>query len=200
MKRVLRVVACYVFAATVALSVPITFTITGTATGTLGSTSFNNASFTVMSLADTSLVSLVGSIYTVTATSSSISIAGQPVATFTDPTYWSDPQGAGDIIFGDLIRNPGLFPGILGITVLFQGLESYNLQSSFGPIFSPLDFPSSIFHTFANIPTSQGALSLVASNETFTASVPEPTCIVPLFLAFTTFAAVRRSTSSKARG
>ena len=38
--------------------------------------------------------------------------------------------------------------GILGITLIGQGLETYNLQSSIGPLFSPIDFPSSIFLRF----------------------------------------------------
>jgi hypothetical protein len=38
-----------------------------------------------------------------------------------------------------------------------------------------LDFESAVFHNFQNIPTSQGALTLVAANDTFTATVvPEP--------------------------
>jgi hypothetical protein len=159
----------------------------------------------VTSLADTSSVSLVGSTYEVTAISSWISIAGiagLPLTTFTDPTYWADPQGSGDIIFGDLTINPQFFPGILGITVIGQGLETYNLQSSFGPVFSPIDFPSSIFHTFQNIPTSEGLLSLVASNETFQAtvsSVPEPSAALLAVLGLTGLLALRTHTS-RARG
>jgi len=165
-----------VLLARAAFCTPIVFTFTGTATGTLGTTPFTASAYTVTSIADTSAVSFAGGYYEVTAINSSISIAGLPLITFTDPMYWADPQGAGDIIFGDA-TNPELFPGILGITVIGQGLETYNLQSSFGPVFSAIDFPSSIFHAFQDVPTAEGLLSLVASDETFQAteaSVPEP--------------------------
>ncbi len=54
------------------------------------------------------------------------------------------------------------------------------MQYSIGPLFSAVDFPSSIFHTFADIPTNQGSLSLVASDETFTATLltPEPASLL----------------------
>jgi hypothetical protein len=156
-------------ASNIAFCTPITFSFAGTATGTLGGTAFNDASFTVTSLADTAVVSLVGSTYQVQAITSSINISGFPSATFIGATFWRDPQGSGDIIFGNISS------GLLGITSLFVGLEAYDLKSSIGPIFSATDFESSIFHNFQNVPTSQGSLTLIASNETFTASVaPEP--------------------------
>ncbi len=100
---------------------PIMFTFQGTATGIMGTTRFTAASYTVTSFADTTAVNLVpGDTYEVTTISSTISIAGLPIATFTDPMYWSDPQGAGDIIFGDQSIGSGFFPGILGITVIGQ--------------------------------------------------------------------------------
>jgi hypothetical protein len=60
--------------------------------------------------------------------------SGFASATFSDATGWTDPNFSGDIIF----ESSGL--GILGITALFQGLETYDLQSSAGPIFSAVDF------------------------------------------------------------
>jgi hypothetical protein len=139
-----------------ALGTPITFTFMGTATGTLGTTPFTAASYTVTSFADTSDVIFANDTYSVTAISSSIDIAGLPLISFTDPMFWADPQGAGDIVFGDLSTDPSLFPGILGITVLSQGLETYNLQSSFGPVYSPTDFPSSIFDSFRIFQPTRG--------------------------------------------
>jgi len=163
---------------------PITYTMTATATGTFAGTTFTDAEITVTSVADTADVLNSGSYndqtfgclscYEVLTFTTSISITGFAQATFTDPTFWEDPNGSGDIIFGNLFGDLGT--GILGFTKLFAGLETYNLESSFGPVSYPLDFETSIFGNFVNIPTSEGALSLVASNDTFTAVVatPEP--------------------------
>jgi hypothetical protein len=171
-------------AVNLAVCSPIVYSFTGSASGTLGTTAFSNASFTVTSAGDTSLVTLApGSIYQVQVSSSMITIAGLPSATFLGPTYWGDPQGSGDIIFGNSPITIGT--GLLGITRLMVGLETYNLESSFGPVFSPVDFESSIFMNFQNIATSQGGLTLVASNETFTATAaatptPEPLSLLLL--------------------
>jgi hypothetical protein len=171
MKSTIRLGALVVLATNVAFCGPIIFTFTGSATGTLGGTAFTNASFTVSSPADTTQVSLLGSTYQVQASSSSISIAGFATATFIGPTYWGSPQGSSDIIFAN---SPISIPtGLLGITRV--ELQTYDLKSSIGPLFSGLDFESSVFHNFQNIPTSQGVLTLVAANDTFTATiVPEP--------------------------
>jgi hypothetical protein len=160
-----------------AVAGPITYTLNATATGTFAGTPFTNAAITVTSTADTSQVFVASGTlpdlnYEVIAATSSISIAGFATATFTDSTYWYDPNGAGDIIFGDFTAGNQ----ILGFTKLFAGLETYNLESSFGPVSSPFDFETSVFNDFRNIPTSGGSLSLVAANDTFTAvtAVPEP--------------------------
>lgn len=92
-----------------------------------------------------------------------------------------DPNEAGDIIFGIVTGPTGIAPcpdcdPLLGFTALFQGLETYNLETSFGPVSSPFDFETSVFNQFRNISTSESILSLVASNDTFTAvaASPEP--------------------------
>jgi len=170
MNTVVRLGLLAVTAANAAFCGPITFSFTGTASGTLGDLAFNNAAFTVTSVGDTSQVVLLGTTYQVQVVSSTIDIAGLDPALFLGPTFWEDPQGAGDIIFADGPVPMGT--GLLGITVLFMGLENYNLQSSIGPILSPVDFESSIFMNFQNIATNQGPLSLVASDEFFIASTP----------------------------
>jgi hypothetical protein len=154
---------------------------TATASGTLAGTAFSGAAITVRSVADTNQVFVAGGTspnldYEVIAVSTTISIAGFTSATFADSTFWEDPNGSGDIIFGDVVLGSGIGNGILGFTKLFAGLESYDLKSSFGPLSSPLDFETSVFDNFNNLPTSQGSLSLVASNDTFTAvtGVTEP--------------------------
>jgi hypothetical protein len=75
----------------------------------------------------------------VQAISTRIDISNVGLLTFSDPTFCEDPNGSGDIIFGDIDARTG----ILGMTALFPGLETYNLQSSIGPISSALDFESS---------------------------------------------------------
>ena len=200
MKSIIGIGLFVVFATNVAFCSPIVFTFTGTATGTLGGTAFTNASFTVSSLADTSQVSLVGSTYQVQASSSSVSIAGFATAAFNGPTYWGSPQGSSDIIFGNSAISGAT--GLLGITKV--ELLTYDLKSAIGPLFSGLDFESAVFHNFQNISTSQGALTLVAANDTFTATlVPEPLSILlaGMGLAALLFRHLRRppSTNSVSR-
>ena len=133
-------------------------------------------------------------IFTLNAISSQIAIQGLPSATFTNATAWVDPNFSGDILF----ESSGV--NILGITALFQGLDTYDLQSSAGPIFSAVDFPSQFFNSFQNIPTSQGPLSLVASDETFFAvTAPEPTTLVLLVLAMSLIWGERRFGTSRPR-
>ncbi len=156
------------------MAIPVTYTLTATATGSLAGVAFADAPITVTSAADTSNVVLTGSVYDVIADSSTITIGALPTLTFTDPMFWEDPNGAGDIIFQGLKQT--IFR-ILGFTHLFAGLETYDLKSSFGPVASPFDFETGVFNAFQNIPTSGGSLSLVASNDTFVAvaGAPEPT-------------------------
>jgi hypothetical protein len=174
-----RLILATVLAINTLLASPITLTFSGTATGNLAGTEFTNAPYVLTSTGDTDSVietfaqcmpsNPACPIFTLPVASSQIAIQGLPVAVFTDPTAWTDPNFSGDIIFEDAGSR------ILGITVLFEGLENYNLQSSFGPVFSSIDFETQFFHAFQNIPTTQGTLSLVAMNETFVAVVtPEP--------------------------
>jgi hypothetical protein len=170
---VLPLALTFMLAGTAVSAGPITYTMTATATGTLGSATFTGAAITVTSSADTTGAFVAsGTVPDLNweniAFSSTIAIAGIGTETFTDQTFWLDPNGAGDIIFGPF------FGGILGLTHLFVGLETYNLQSAFGPVSSPFDFETGAFNAFQNIHTSGGLLSLVASNDTFTATTPEP--------------------------
>jgi len=178
--RVLPLALAFMLAGTAVSAGPITYTMTATATGTLGSTAFTGAAITVTSVADTSGAFVASGTFPDLnweniAFSSTIAIAGIGTETFTDQTFWLDPNGAGDIIFGDIdSSSPSFGGGILGLTHLFVGLETYNLQSAFGPVSSPFDFETGAFNAFQNIHTSGGVLSLVARNDTFTATTPEP--------------------------
>ena len=158
-----------------ALGSSIMLTYSGNATGILGATAFTNAAFTVTSFADTASVTIMGGpTYEIAATSSTIAIAGLGTAGFSDSTFWSDPQGSGDIIFNDAVTNQAL----LGFVELFAGLETYQFTTSIGPVSSGFAFVPNLFPTFQNIPTSLGLLTINStSNELFSASVlatPEP--------------------------
>jgi hypothetical protein len=150
----------------------ITFTMTADVTGTLGATPFTDALLTVTSVADTSGVFVTGGIfYELIATSSTVSIAGVTgsPATFTGATFWEDPNGSGDILFGDASGGGGFGCVAAGCPILGFvnfSLASYQLNSPIGPI-SGNDFPVAVFDAFENIPTSAGLLSVPqASNST----------------------------------
>ncbi len=165
-KIALRLLAIAAIAGMPAWDNPITYILSTTGTGSIGSTNFSNTPITITSVADTSNVFVTSpGIYTVIPESSTLNIAGLPSIAFTDPMFWDDPTGSGDIGFGDDVAP---FDHALGFTKLFSGLESYNLQSSFGPVFSSLDF-SSFLGAFQNVPTSAGPLHLTAADDTFEA-------------------------------
>ncbi len=101
-----------------------------------------------------------------------ISIFGTPYAgTFTDPFYVFVSKTGQTVGFG----TDATFD-LLDVTAFGVGLDSYNLQSGFGPISgSP-----TAFEQFAGISTSFGFLSFeTVDNATF-AAVPEPGTILLL--------------------
>lgn len=172
MKTRLNMIALFLCIAAHTLAGPITLTFSGVATGTFGTTSFTNQPFTVSSTGDTSAVFVTsGPDYNLPAIGAVINIAGFSAATFTDATSWIDPQGSGDIIFNDVAQNIRL----LGFTELFAGLETYQFQTSIGPVSGGFPFIPNIFPNFQLIPTSQGLLTIATtSNNVFTAVVPTP--------------------------
>ncbi len=197
LSRVLLLVFAFTLTATAVSAGPIVYTMTATATGTLGTTAFTGAAITVTSVADTSGAFVASGTtpdlnWENIASSSTITIAGIGTETFTDQTFWVDPNGAGDIIFGD-VDGGAFFGGILGLTQLFVGLQTYNLQSAFGPVSSPFDFETGAFNAFQNINTSGGLLSLVATNDTFTATTPEPASFLLGGLGLVGLLALRRA-------
>lgn len=164
----------FALAASAGFGAPIFYTMTATATGTLGSTPFAGAAITVTSVADTTGAFVASGVWENIAFSSTIAIAGIGTETFTDQTFWVDHNGANDIIFGDVDSTVGFYGGILGFSQMFVGLDTYNLQSAFGPVSSAFDFETGAFNAFQSIQTSGGLLSLTATNDTFTAVSPEP--------------------------
>jgi hypothetical protein len=172
MKTRLIIIALFLGIATTMFAGPITLTFSGVATGTLGTTSFTAQPFTVSSTGDTSAVFITpGPDYNLPAIGAVINIGGFSPATFTDATSWLDPQGSGDMIFNDAALNIEL----LGFTKLFEGLETYQFQTSIGPISGGFPFIPNIFANFQNIATSQGLLTITTtSDNVFTAVVPTP--------------------------
>jgi len=196
--RFLILAFAFTLTGTMASASPIYYTMTATATGTLGTTAFTGAAITVTSVADTSGAFVASGTapnlnWENIALSSTITIAGIGLETFTHQTFWVDPNDSGDIIFGD-VDGSGFAGGILGFTQLFVGLETYNLQSTFGPLSSTFDFETGAFNAFRNIQTSGGLLSLVATNDTFTAvTTPEPASLMLEGLGLMGLLALRRA-------
>ncbi len=171
MKTRLIIIALFLGIATTMLAGPITLTFSGVASGTFGTTSFSDQPFTVSSTGDTAAVFVTPGDYNLPAIGAVINITGFSSATFTDATSWIDPQGSGDIIFNDATLNTQL----LGFTKLFEGLETYQFQTSIGPVSGGFAFIPDVFHNFQNIPTSQGLLTITTtSDNVFTALVPAP--------------------------
>ncbi len=175
MKTRLNIIALFLGIVATSFGGPITLTFSGVATGILGTTSFTDQAFTVSSQGDTSSVFVTsGPDYNLPAIGAVIDIAGFSSATFTDATSWSDPQGAGDIFFNDATLNVGL----LAFTKLFEGLATYQFQTSIGPISGGFPFIPNIFANFQNIATSQGLLTITTTSDnvfTAVAAAPEPT-------------------------
>lgn len=225
-RRLLQLVIAATLVGSAARADEITFTMTATVNGTLGAAPFTGALVTVTSVADSDNVFVAGGtdpdyFYELNATSSTVSIAGVTMpgspATFTGTTFWEDPNGSGDIMFGDVSGGFGFgcFAAgcpIMGFVNFLSGppyLTYYQLNSSIGPV-SSNDFPIAVFDAFENIPTSAGLLSIpkasnegpngVLISETFTAdeTTPEPASVVLAGLAFgclAGFRKVRRSIS-----
>jgi hypothetical protein len=162
------------FTVTAAFGDPVELTLSGVATGTFGAIPFINDPFTVTAGGDTGSVFLAPGLGDeLPATGATINLAGFSPAAFTDATSWIDPQGSGDIIFNDVTRNAEL----LGFTHLFAGLETYQFQSSIGPIVGGFPFLPNIFENFLDIPTSEGLLTITMTSDNAFAAVvatPEP--------------------------
>ena len=84
-----------------------------------------------------------------------------------------DPEGSGDIEFNDAT----LDTTVLAFTRLFAGLETYQFQTSIGPVSGGFPFVPDLFENFQNISTSEGLLTITTTSaNVFTAvvSTPEP--------------------------
>jgi hypothetical protein len=171
--------ACVVLAALVGLvgfgearADPITYTFTGTASGSLGANAFTNASFTIVSTADTSQVTMTGpGIFHIPDLTATVSVAGLGTAAFTIPTINVSNQN---------LPGAGFSAPDQDLAILFelnQAFASYDLTTSIGPLSGPPEFNSG-FH-FA---TTSGdfVLNSVSGDVTFTAQAspaPEPSAL-----------------------
>jgi hypothetical protein len=181
--------------ALVARAAPITFTFQGTGTGAIGTSNFSNAAFIITAEGDTSVVTHY------------VQICG-PRGCVTTNTYQMDPLSVTTINIGGIgsatfitatrvfVTNgdpsePEVNPA-LGLSIsqsidlldlINPAFATYQLNTSFGPIFDPA--PRAIFQ-FNNIRTTLGMLSFSSiTNVTFTAStgvaaVPEPATMLLL--------------------
>jgi hypothetical protein len=154
-------------------AIPITYTDTVTATGTLGASPFLNALVSVSLVGDSSTIFLGPRVFG-TAT---VDVSGVGTALFTDPLMWAidNPRAAAGPLAG--IADVTSFLFLLG--TVNAAFETYDLQSSIGPVSGPV-----VFNPRIMFPTTLGnfVLTSVAGNtSTFTAvAVPEPASVVLL--------------------
>src|ERR1700733_6265045 len=144
----------------------ITYTLSGVGSGKLGTQTFVNDPFTIISVADTSQLmneKALGFLRMPDITTT-ITINGLGTATFTVPVYTTELQNIGASL-GD--RNP---PSGNEILVLQNPIfDTYNLVSSIGPVSgSPIFSPDIMFST------SDGNFDFISvSKATFQATLPD---------------------------
>ncbi|MBW2444530.1 MAG: PEP-CTERM sorting domain-containing protein [Deltaproteobacteria bacterium] len=155
-----------------AQAAPITATWSGSASIPTASAAPIPATFVITFQADTSSRITVNSEVFVLdpATSGTILLNGV-LRTFTAPGLRFGVNQGADVIFlgqgadGDDILDIGCNPSC----------ASWDLTTSFGPVFEPSPFGTGSFH---DIPTDMGPLTLLdISDVTFAATVPEPTIL-----------------------
>ncbi len=155
---------------------PITYTLTAVGSGTLGSASFSNETFTITSTANTANITESAgpfntSIYMVPGITSTVSVAGLGIATFTVPTEDLSTTGLpGSFAFtAEPPNSDDFYANLLGVAT--SGLSGYNLSTSIGPLTgSPQNDSGTDFGT------TVGNFDLTSvTSDTFQARlVPEP--------------------------
>jgi hypothetical protein len=162
---------------------PITYTLTAVGSGSLGSEYFTNETFTITSTADTAnITESTGyssiSTYIVPDTTSAVSVDGLATATFTVPSEEVALSVVGDVA----IQAPSQINDTFSVIVLgaaTSGLNSYNLNTSIGPLSGSPQINSGI-----DFSTTAGNFDLTSvTSDTFQAQVvPEPDSLAPLGL------------------
>jgi hypothetical protein len=164
------------FWATAAQAAPITFSFTGYGSGELDVRGFSNLPFQVIVTADTNDVQTpAGGIFELQSQDGSIEIAGIGLARFTDPVYVFTNQSAEVIGFGSFSSFD-----LIDLLVTGVGLDTYDLTTSFGPIFDERP----LFSQFENVSTDLGPLTFTDMFfVTFeAAAVPEPSAALCFLL------------------
>jgi hypothetical protein len=172
---------------------PITYILSGTATGTVGATPFTNAAFTIRVFADTKDVTHpTPEVYFLEDITSTLEIAGFPFAAFTLPEHMfvTEPDALG------FQRSHDLGDDLLDIIDEQNAFATYDLRSSFGPVFEP--FPQAV-EQFTNEPTTIGNVTFASARDvTFRAIVvPEPSSLLLLGVGFSIALWYRRSGRQK---
>ena len=199
MKRLFLALALLVIAgAEQASAGSITYTFTGTGTGDLGSASFTNAAFTISEVANTSsIVNCGGGIFSVEDLSSTIAVAGLPVATVISGVRVFDNQTTDVLGYSR--------PGCSSLDLMdlsSSAFATYNLATSFGRIFVADPFAVNQFNCNEGcVTTNRGNIEFSSIvNVTFTASTtPEPGTVELLGLGSLGIGFVRRLRRKKSR-
>jgi hypothetical protein len=155
---------------------PITYTFSAIGSGRLGANPFTNASFTIMSAADTSQVTILPKgIFEVFDMTATVFVAGLGTATFTIPTTNVDSQNVpGTVGFGDANT----------IAILAEhnpAFETYDLTTSIGPLMGPPLFNMGLLFATTAGDFSLTSVSTVTVQAT-TQPVPEPSSLALLGL------------------
>jgi hypothetical protein len=106
---------------------PITFTMTGVASGRLGTSTFQQADYTITAIADTSQITSANSVLSVIDELATISIAGVGTATITTPffTYVNHGDSEAGFYYGNIANRPEL---------MNSAFSTYGLASALGPL------------------------------------------------------------------
>jgi hypothetical protein len=150
----------------------ILYTFSGVGAGDLDGADFGATDFVVSIFADTANIQeLNPDVFSIPNLTGTIDITGVGLLTFTQPLYVFNNQPAEVVGFGDAQRADLIDLGLLGV-----GLDTYQLDTAFGPITDPTPF----FSQFVDAGTSGGPLTFTSMRDgTFTATlvgqaVPEP--------------------------
>src|ERR1700733_15324743 len=160
---------------------PITFTISTSGSGSLGAATFTDATIIFTAVTDTTFIlngaETIGDAGNSTSSpqgTDTVTIVGLGSWTLSDPVFFYDDRTTGVVGFADLNETLDVVTDLLDISG--TPFVTYNLKSSLGPISDPLANGTG---TFANIPTSIGALAFTtnstnASFQAVTSATPEP--------------------------
>jgi hypothetical protein len=166
MKRIIFILVVAMFLTSNIVSAePINYTFTGTATGSVDGVAFSNADITITASADTENVLFDGySLYQVIPSSAVITINGIGSGTLTSEVEVFNQQ-AFNYSFAGMQQN---YMDL--VTVESLELETYDLKTSFGPLFPGY---LSIYNSLT-IPTTMGTVVVNSAGDlTFQAEVQE---------------------------